>query len=204
MPYTLLLLGILHLLSWVLLFLHMGTSLVMLDNNVFNMDIMTWCKWRIQFKIWLFWLLPRCSLKEIKLYSFNHIELQTSPKRDSFIMSLLNFCIQWPLKTYLISIGLLYGTSDFKMFTNGKTTRNFLKTKNMFPNPIMHFMDNQVIMSTLLPLRFNVGLCHFWLRFLFTCHVSNIWHLVNRTFIFYCILTLTLTLSFKVSLDFRM
>ncbi len=129
MPYTLLLLGILHLLSWVLLFLHMGTSLVMLDNNVFNMDIMTWCKWRIQFKIWLFWLLPRCSLKEIKLYSFNHIELQTFPKRDSFIMSLLNFCIQWPLKTYLISIGLLYGISDFKMFTNGKTTRNFLRTK---------------------------------------------------------------------------
>jgi hypothetical protein len=80
----------------------------------------------------------------------------------------------------------------------------FFKPINMFPNPIMHLMVNQIIMNVLLPLRSNVGSCHFWLRFLFTCIVSSIWPLANRTFIFHCIFTSTLTSSFQVSLDFRM
>ncbi len=52
---------------------------------------------------------------------------------------------------------LTHGTGNFKMFTNGKTIKNSYEPRDMFPNPIMHFMGNQVIMSVLLPLRYDVG-----------------------------------------------
>jgi hypothetical protein len=72
----------------------------------------------------------------------------------------------------------------------------------MFPTCVMHSMGNQIIVNVWLSLRLDVVLCNFWLGFLFTCHVSNIWPLANTTFIFHCILTLTFISSVKPSIHF--
>jgi len=50
-------------------------NLAMFDKSALDMHIMTWCKWTIQLKTHLLWLLPRSSPKETKLYLCNVTKL---------------------------------------------------------------------------------------------------------------------------------
>jgi hypothetical protein len=49
------------------------------------------------------------------------------------------------------------GQTILECLQMAKTLKISYERRDMFPNPIMHFMGNQIIMSTLLPLRYDVG-----------------------------------------------
>jgi hypothetical protein len=61
--------------SFFLLLTCRSPSLAKFNKNVLDVDIVTWSKWTIQLKICIFWLLPKCSPKENKLYLFNDTKL---------------------------------------------------------------------------------------------------------------------------------
>jgi hypothetical protein len=67
----------LHLYFLVFFFLLMGKTpnLAMFDKSALDMHIMTWCKWTVQLKTHLLWLLPRSSPKETKFYLCNVTKL---------------------------------------------------------------------------------------------------------------------------------
>ncbi len=71
------LLETLHLYFLVFFFLLMGKTpnLAMFDKSALDMHIMTWCKWTVQLKTHLLWLLPRNSPKETKFYLCNVTKL---------------------------------------------------------------------------------------------------------------------------------
>jgi hypothetical protein len=77
MPSTQPLLGTLHLYSSTLFSLLMGNTpnLLVFDNSVWDMDIMTLCEWTIQFRTHIILLLFGSSLKDIKFYSCNVTKL---------------------------------------------------------------------------------------------------------------------------------